>query len=131
MSAPFEDTYYLNVPFSILSSLPIKNCFDFRKYNTTQLNSISIKCTLRFLIYITKYDYMKCLLFFHQVENTFTWTPQKEVKLFETILSYKPAGLVKHFNMALIHYKLVQQGLFELFFILHLEFLKLTLLIFQ
>jgi hypothetical protein len=39
------------------------------------------------------------------------WTPLKETKLFEAVMVHKPAGLVKHFNMAIIHHKLTQQGL--------------------
>jgi hypothetical protein len=39
------------------------------------------------------------------------WTPLKEIKLFEAVMVHKPAGLVKHFNMALIHHKLSQQGM--------------------
>jgi hypothetical protein len=46
-------------------------------------------------------------------ESTFHWSPEHEVKLFEAIMSNKPAGVAKHFNMALIHYKLIQQGIEE------------------
>jgi Chromatin modification-related protein EAF7 len=31
--------------------------------------------------------------------------------LFEAMLVHKPAGIAKHFNMALIHHRLSQQGL--------------------
>ena len=34
------------------------------------------------------------------------WNPENELKLLEALISYKPAGILKHFQMALIINKL-------------------------
>ena len=41
----------------------------------------------------------------------FAWSTENELKLFKAALKFKPAGLMKHFNMALIHNELVKSGL--------------------
>ena len=32
----------------------------------------------------------------------FVWTPEREAELLEALICYKPAGLAKHFQMALL-----------------------------
>ena len=39
------------------------------------------------------------------------WTTENELKLFKAALKFKPAGVIKHFNMALIHNELVKSGM--------------------
>ena len=39
------------------------------------------------------------------------WTLENEIKLMKAALKYKPAGIMKHFNMALIHNELVNSGM--------------------
>jgi MRG-binding protein len=39
------------------------------------------------------------------------WTIENELKLFRASLKFKPAGIIKHFNMALIHNELVKNGM--------------------
>jgi len=39
------------------------------------------------------------------------WTTENELKLFKAALKYKPAGVIRHFNMALIHNELVKSGM--------------------
>ena len=39
------------------------------------------------------------------------WTTENELKLFKAALKFKPAGVIKHFNMALIHNELVKGGM--------------------
>ena len=42
------------------------------------------------------------------------WTTENELKLFKAALKFKPAGVIKHFNMALIHNELVKGGMKEI-----------------
>ena len=39
------------------------------------------------------------------------WHLDNELKLFKAALKYKPAGLLKHINMALIYNELVKSGM--------------------
>ena len=39
------------------------------------------------------------------------WTTENELKLFKAALKFKPAGVIRHFNMALIHNELVKSGM--------------------
>jgi len=39
------------------------------------------------------------------------WTIENELKLYKAALKYKPAGILKHFNMALIHNELTKSGM--------------------
>ena len=39
------------------------------------------------------------------------WTTENELKLFKAALKFKPAGVIRHFNMALIHNELVNGGM--------------------
>ena len=39
------------------------------------------------------------------------WNTENELKLFKAALKFKPAGVIKHFNMALIHNELVKSGM--------------------
>lgn len=39
------------------------------------------------------------------------WNTENELKLFKAALKFKPAGVVKHFNMALIHHELIKSGM--------------------
>ena len=39
------------------------------------------------------------------------WTLENEIKLMKAALKYKPAGIMKHFNMALIHNELANSGM--------------------
>ena len=40
-----------------------------------------------------------------------SWTMENELKLYKAALKYKPAGILKHFNMALIHHELTKSGM--------------------
>ena len=42
--------------------------------------------------------------------NTNVWTVENELRLMKAALKFKPAGIMKHFNMALIHNELVKSG---------------------
>lgn len=43
--------------------------------------------------------------------NSSQWHLENELKLFKAALKYKPAGILKHFNMALIYNELVKSGM--------------------
>ena len=45
--------------------------------------------------------------------NTNIWTIENELKLFKAALKYKPAGIMKHLNMALIYNELLKSGMRE------------------
>ena len=45
--------------------------------------------------------------------NTNIWTIENELKLFKAALKYKPAGIMKHLNMALIYNELLKSGMKE------------------
>ena len=45
--------------------------------------------------------------------NTNIWTIENELKLFKAALKYKPAGIMKHLNMALIYNELLKSGVRE------------------
>ena len=45
--------------------------------------------------------------------NTNIWSIENELKLFKAALKYKPAGIMKHLNMALIYNELLKSGMKE------------------
>ena len=43
--------------------------------------------------------------------SSINWTTENELKLYKAALKYKPAGILKHFNMALIHNELTKSDM--------------------